>query len=203
MPPLVVPQAVLVRIVWGAAAAPTGVNVIGARKTGAVTVNQALADTLFAAFKTAFGTSGLANVVPTTLGLLQVGVRDISSPSLPEFMGAGAPQMGTQAAGKILPPQTALCITLRTALAGKSFRGRVFIGSLGDTALAASGAATSAAATAARDFVVALRTAMLTSSLELAVVSRKLQSTEVVPASGIQSRSDTFETIRGRSHPGI
>lgn len=203
MAPLVVPNAALVRLVWGSASSPLAVNVLGSRKVGAGAIDQATANTLSTAIKARFTASGYAALVPNTLGLISVGIRDISQPNLPEFVGAGGITLGTQAAGKVLPPQVSLCITLRTALAGKSFRGRVFLPVWGDSALAADGTAVAAATTAGVSFINGVSTDMVASGLNLAVVSRKQLAATVLVSGGVQSRNAVWETIRGRAVPGI
>lgn len=200
MAALVIPNTVLYRIIWTAGGVAYAVNILGGRKTS-MTVDQARADAVSAAFKSAFTSSGLAAVVHSTIALWNVGIRDISSPSLPEFLGSGAASNGTQAAGKLLPAQVAQVITLRTAKAGKSFRGRVYIPGFGDSALATDGTATSAATTAAKAFVDAVKTATETQGAPLAVVSRLTASNELVTST--QSRSSTWETVRGRAIAGI
>lgn len=199
MAALVIPNAVLVRLVWTSAAGGTPVNVIGFRKTGAVTVNQALADTVSATIKANFTSSGYAGFVTTSNGLVSVGVRDLSQPNLPEFIGAGAKVSGTQPAGKVLPSQVALCITLRTAKAGKSYRGRTYLPQWGDSALDAGGFVATAANTAGIAFMNENKTDLPANGLTMAVISRKTASFEDVTL--VQSRDQIWDTIRGRGAP--
>lgn len=199
MPPLVVPSAALIRLVWASGGTPYAVNVIGARKTVGL-IDQAVADQVATAVRSALTTSGLVAQIHTTVSLSQVGIRDISTPSNPEFIGAGTAVAGT-GTGKKLPPQVSACITLRTARAGKSFRGRFYTPGFSDVALAADGSIVSAASTAAATFVVLVRDGIAGLGLGLAIVSRKLLSTELVGT--IQSRDAVWDTIRGRATAGI
>lgn len=201
MPSLVVPNSALVKLVWGSATGNVSVNVIGYSKAAGFTIDQSVADAVKARIHTVFATSGLQPLIPTGLGLNTVSIRDISSPNLPEFTGAGARIAGTAAAGKILPPQVAVCVTLRTARAGKSYRGRVYLGSWHDSVLDASGAATAAATTAAQSFIDLIRQNAGNASLGLAIVSRKLLTN--TPVTLVQVRDATFDTIRGRAVPGV
>lgn len=201
MPALVITNAVLIRFIWGTAAAASAVNVIGARKGGTTTINQGLADRLSASIKTHFTASGYGALVPATLGLRTVGVRDLSGPNLPEFVGTGAITLGTATGGKILPPQLAAVVTLRTAKAGKSFRGRMYLGLWHDSALDASGSMTPAANSAVAGFAAGLPTILSGEGLTAAVVSRKLASLEDITSS--QVRDTQFETQRRRAIPGI
>lgn len=201
MPPLVIPASVLIRIIWSSGGSQYAVNVIGAVKTGSVTVNQALADGLFADAKTAHTSSGLAALQPTTVTLSSLGVRDISGPNLPEFMGAGVASAGTAAGGKMLPPQTALCVTIRTAKAGRSYRGRMYVPGWHDTALSSTGTATAGASTAAKGFADNFSVAIAGRSLSLAVLSRKHLESNL--ATTTQVRDTIWDTVRKRAVPGI
>jgi hypothetical protein len=201
MPPLVIPSGVLIRYIWTAGGSPFAVNVLGATKAGGTAVNQALADTLGAAVKSTFTSSGLAALMPTSVALSQVGVRDISQPSMPEFVSAGAAVAGTATGGKMLPPQIALCVTLRTNKAGRSFRGRQYIPGWHDTALSATGGATAAATAAAKAFYDGVAAPMAGAGLTIAVLSRKLFSAESVGS--FQVRDAVWDTIRKRAVPGI
>lgn len=201
MAQLVIPGAVLVRLVWGYGGAPTAVNVLGFRKIGGAAIDQTLANQVDAAIKAAHGTSGLKVLQFGAVELMSCAVRDISGPSLPEFVGSGAASAGTAPTGKQLPPQVALVVTLRTAKAGKSYRGRSYIPLWHDTALAAGGTATTAATTAAKAFIDGIDSGLTPLGLDLAVVSRKTLSHELVTLT--QVRDATWDTIRKRAVPGI
>lgn len=146
------------------------VNVIGMIVTGAPTFGQALADTIGSAVKSAF-TSQLATHIATNNGLVRVSIRDLRGDHLPEFRDTGATALGT-GVGDSLPSQTALCLTLRTAGSGKSFRGRVYLGGYTETVNSANGAASQAAATASIAFLQAIDTSLTSSGLRLAVLTR-------------------------------
>ena len=201
MAPPYVPQSVLVRLVWSTGGVDTAVNVLGALNPQNVAVGQALADTLSAAIKLAFTASGWASECHTTTSLARVGVRAYDQPGRPEYIGTGGPIPGSGVGTKLLPPQTALCVTLRTAEAGKSARGRVYLGGMADNALDISGAAVSTAGSSAAGFVQAVHTAFNSSQLQAAVLSRKQGIGRVVTSQ--QTRDLVFDTIRGRAKPGI
>jgi hypothetical protein len=199
--PLVIPNTVLCRVVWGYGGAPQAVNVFAFAKKDAAPVTQAKADAVDAAIKSAHTSSGLRALQVGAVQLLYAGLRDISAPSLPEFIGSGPAQGGTQAAGKHLPPQIALVITLRTANVGKSYRGRCFVPFFGDSALDAGGTATAAASTAAKSFVDTLNSGVDTTGYDLAVASRKLLQSNLVNAT--QVRDLVWDTIQKRAVAGI
>lgn len=201
MPALLIPNTVMVRLLW---ASPTHrpVNVLGALKTGTVTVNQALANTVGTAIKAAFTSSGQAAVVGTAVSLVNIGLRDISTINLAEFLDSGAAVPGT-ATGSLLPPQTALVSTLRTANAGRSYRGRVYLMGYVSTGMDALGASSVAARTAASNFVNAINTALQASAMQLAVMSRPNPATGKVGFSTavttVQMRDAIFDTQRRRA----
>lgn len=200
MAPLVVPSGALARLVWAKGGVPYAVNVIGLRKLAAGNLTQAQATAFAAAVLAAFTSSGQAAVVGTAVTLHQVALRDISEANLPEFIGVGAAVPGT-AAGNLLPPQIAACMTLRTAKAGKNYRGRVYLTGYTVGQVTATGDAVAAVGTAGVAFVNAIDTAAAQASCDLAVVSRELKLTELVTS--VQSRDAVFETIRGRAIAGI
>lgn len=200
MPPLVVPQAALVRLIWTLGGSPYAINVLGARKTGAATIDQTVANTLGAAIKGSFGSSGAAAKISTSVSLGTVALRDISGPNNPEFRDAGAAVAGS-AAGNVLPLQVAMCITLRTARAGKSFRGRMYVPGFTVASNTATGQVLGADATIIEGWVNALRGNFTSAGLTQAIVSRVQLLTE--PVTLAQSRDTVWETIRGRSIAGV
>lgn len=200
MPPLIVPNAALVRIVWSRAGLPYAINVLGFRKIGAITVDQSLADAVGGVVKAAFTSSALAGQISNEVTLASVGVRDISSGNLPEFVDSAAGVPGT-AASIMLPPQVALCCTLRTAQAGKSFRGRYYQPGYGVASNVAGGLAGSASRTTLEAFISALRTNLVANGLQMAVVSRLRAQTTDVTISLV--RDAQWDTIRGRATAGV
>lgn len=198
--PLVVPQAALVRLIWSLGGSPYAVNVIGARKTGAAVVDQSLANTVGAQVKALFTSSGLAAQISNQVTLGQVGIRDISSANNAEFLDEGGAAPGAHVAN-LMPPQVAYCVTLRTARAGKSFRGRVYLPGWSVSGASATGSAVSIVQSTAVAFVNGLRTGLPSNGLSLAIVSRLLSSTELVTL--VQGRDLIFDTIRGRATAGI
>lgn len=200
MPPLVVPSAALLRLVWNMGASPYAVNVIGARKTSPAAITQSQANSLGAAVGASFTSSGLAAQVHSGVSLTSVGIRDISAPSLPELVAAMAAVPGANA-GNMLPPQIAFCVTLRTALAGRSFRGRVYLPGFTVGGNTTSGGATATVSTACLAFVNGIDSAMAANGLDLAIVSRLRSTSELVTL--VQARDLTWDTIRGRATAGI
>lgn len=141
-----------------------------------------------------------ASVFPSGWSLENVNIKEnvfggIGSADQTETTVAGG-DAGHQA------PQVAVVVSWKTALSGKSFRGRTYLGPLDreiidESTAKIKGTAVSAIDTAAGD----LRTALVVSGFTLVVWSRKLNSFQAVT---LQSVGSTFDTMRSRrsSLPG-
>lgn len=192
---------VLCKIVWSSLGTPFAVNVIGATHPTPTSVNQAMANTVSAAIKSAFTSGTWAPFVASSFALETVSLRSVALDAQPEFIGTGAAAPGTAPGGVVLPPQVAICITLRTALAGQKFRGRVYLPATHVNNVTGQGAIAATCNTAAVGFVTAIQTALAGSGMTMAVLSRKLAAGN--PVTLIQARNTIFDTQRRRAQPGI
>jgi hypothetical protein len=176
----------------GVVANAGAINVLHAIATGGITVNQALANTLGAAIKSAW----TANMAPlcASANLTRVGIRDLRTANQAEYLDVGAlvPASGV---GDALPGQIAVCVTLRTAQAGKSFRGRVYLGGWSEAENDTTGNTVQAASTAAVNFISAVSSAMTASGLTLAVASRPAERYTVVKTTFHNDGTTTLRTI--------
>ena len=200
MPPLVVPQGALLRLIWTQGGVPAAVNVYGVINTGNVAITQTLTNTVGAAIKAAFTSSGQANQISATVSLSQVGLRDVRTANMPEFLDAGAAVPGVNA-GDLLPLNVSFCTTLRTARAGRSFRGRSFLWGYTETQSSATGTAVAGVLTTAVAWVNAIGTALSSNGLGLAVLSRS--TSQVTAVTSVQARDAVWDTMRKRAIPGI
>lgn len=206
MAQLVVANAAQLRLIWALSGQLYALNVLGVVNSGAVAITQALANTLGTAIKAALTSSGHGATVSNVVGLASVGIRDIRSANTAEFLDTGAATMGTNVSD-LLPPQTALVVTLRTAQAGRSFRGRVYLPGFGESANSTTGTITST--TFCVDFVAAIQAALVSSSLNLGVLSRPREAPLspsagfVTPVTSIVARDAVWDTQRRRAVPGI
>lgn len=198
MPKLVVANAAQLRLIWGLNTNVfAAINVLGVSKPAGITITQTLANTIGAAVRAALSSSGLAAELHTATSLNKVGLRDISAPNLTEFFDTGAAVPGT-ATGDVLPRQTALVVTLRTAKAGASFRGRVYIGGFSELAnqTGANAAPTTTAACGA--FVSAVKAALVTNGMDLGIVARPSEArVETVTV----THPDGTTSSKTKSHP--
>jgi len=205
MPSLVVANAGQLRLIWAWSGQLYALNVLGVVNSGSVAITQALANSVGAAIKTGFTSSGYAGSASTTVSLANVGIRDLRTEGQPEFVDSGAAVDGT-AAGGILPPQTALCITLRTARVGQSYRGRVYLPGYDESVntlgvLQGTGGGVG--------FVTAIQAALVAASLNLGVLSRPGTLVSgpsvgfITPVTSIVLRDAVWDTQRRRAIPGI
>lgn len=200
MPALVIPNAALLRLVWTLSGVDTAVNVLGVVNTAHNPITQTLANLLDNAIKSRMSSTNLRSDLSTTVALRTVGIRDINVASQPEYLGVNAAQAGL-AAGVLLPSNVAYCVTLRTALAGKRYRGRYYQWGFTVNANAAGGipGGTIIADTVA--FVNGINTDLVSNGLKLGVISRRgLFITDVVTAT---NRNTGWSTQRRRLIPGI
>jgi hypothetical protein len=197
-----------VRIIWNKSGLPAAVNVMHFRYPPGKAINQALADSLHSRAVTALTGSTLSTHLATIVTLGHVNIRDLNTANQVEFVSAGTNTPGT-AVGDPLPGATSCVITLRTALAGKSFRGRFYGYGYAESENDTTGNATAAACTATRDFVQQFAAAAQTGeSLTACIVSRFSKkdlrptpiSTDVI---SYESRNTQWETQRRRNKPGI
>jgi hypothetical protein len=208
MAQLVVPNAGQMRLIWALGGQLYALNVLGVVNSTAVNITQALTNTIGAAIKTAFTSSAHAASISTTVTLANVGLRDIRTANQAEFLDSGAAVAGTQAL-ELLPPQTALCITLRTASAGPRFRGRVYLPGFTEGDNVAGGITNSATSTPAVAFVAAIQAALVAQSLNLGVIHRPTADPLPVSAgfittvTSIVCRDLIWDTQRRRAVPGI
>lgn len=207
MPQLVVPNAAQMRLIWSLSGQLYALNVLGVVNAGSVAITQALTNTIGAAIKTSFTSSTHGAAVSTLVSLANVGLRDIRSANTAEFIDTGGAVAGTATGGDLLPPQTALCITLRTAQAGRSFRGRVYLPGYTELSNIVTGTINNPAP--AVTFITGIKSALTANGLDLGVLSRPAP-TAVPPRFGfitvvtsIVARDSVWDTQRRRAVPGI
>lgn len=133
-------------------------------------INQALANTLMTAISASFTSSGLAPLIGTTVSLQSVSIRSLNAANQPEFVSNVAPVSGG-ATGDLLPLSVAACVTVRTTLSGKSFRGRMYITGFNEAQNDATGRILTAANTAAQTFVNGISVNLAASGISFAVLS--------------------------------
>jgi len=171
MPQLVIQNGAQLRLIWTIGTTGQMVNVIGLfTLTGAV-VTQAIATQIGTAVKTGVTASGLITHLHPSVSLVNVGLRDLRSGGLPEFLDTAAIVTGT-GTGDPLPRGTALVQTLRTAQAGARYRGRIFWGGFTEADNDTAGNASSALSTAIQSMLGSIANAVTPAQFNIGVLSR-------------------------------
>lgn len=199
MPALVVSGAAVVTVRWSHLGVPM-FNVMGALVAGATSITQGLANTLDAAIKAAYGTT-LSTHQGGSTALVSVGLRDIRTANQAEFIGTGAFAAGT-GPGDILPRQNAVCVTLRTALSGQRFRGRVYLGGFTETDNDSTGSIGATLSTASVNFVTAISTSLSTNGLTLGVLSRPAERQTIVTTTFHGDGTSSVDTVTREARGG-
>jgi len=169
--PIIIPNGVLVRLVWTLGGSTQMINVLGGQVSGAFVNSQAIANSLGTAVKSGLASSGWGAKLATTTILQNVGIRDMRTANNAEYLDQGATAAGT-GTGDALPPGTSFVVSLRTAKAGPSYRGRVFLGGITEAWNIANGTADPTIGTVGVAFVTMLQTSFNAQAITLAVASR-------------------------------
>jgi hypothetical protein len=169
--------------------------------TAAGPLNPNIAETIWAAFKTATNVASYQQF-HTAFSFLGVGVTDLRSPNNPEIESTSAAAPGT-GVGLPMPDQVACCVTLRTALTGRSFRGRQFIFGWIDTQSDANGLINDTAAATAQAIVANMQTGIAAAGAQLAIRSAALPERPskpggTLPAKGYSITPVTAIVVRDR-----
>lgn len=206
MAQLVVPNAAQLRVIYSLSGTLYALNVYGVVNSGSISITQALTNTIGTAIKSAFTSSGQGATINAAVSLANIGLRDLRTPAQTEYIDTGAAVAGT-GTGDLLPLQTALCITLRTAFAGQRFRGRTYLCGYGEVNNTATG--TINATNVAVAWITAIKTALVANSLDLGVIHRPTEaplpvtSGFITPVTAIVARDAVWDTQRRRAVPGI
>jgi hypothetical protein len=208
--PLVLANAVVVRLHWAFNGVPA-FNVLGGLVGGGYVNSQSHANGLGTAILGDLATSGLGPLLATSTQLFAVGIRDVRVANQAEYISVEAPVAGT-GSGDALPNQLAGVVTLRTALAGKSFRGRVYFSGAIEDENTSDGRIAGELNTALVDFMTAVQTDMATQGITLAVLSRprfanlpppldvQTYAGAITTVIGIVTRDDEWDSQRRRKH---
>jgi hypothetical protein len=123
-------------------------NVLHGTASPSFTPTTAVADALLSALTTGSAWTGYAAELHPTTNLFAISLRDRRSANSALVDSNSGNHPGT-ATGEALPNETALCVTLRTALSGPGQRGRAYLPGFAAVALSPGNLVSSAAMTAA------------------------------------------------------
>jgi hypothetical protein len=209
----VVPNCVQVRLNWTLPNGKIVRNVLHGRVAGGFTATAVIAEAVRAAIIASASWTAYKVYVNAASSLTSVDLRDMRTLNQALQQSTGGATAGTGAAVS-LPPATALCVTLRTALAGQANRGRVYLPGIDSAAdVSATGAILAAANTAATNFVTAVQTAMTASGLTMCIQQppriaytgaktgtlHPARAAATVDVTSISTRSTTFRSQRRRA----
>ena len=203
MPSIVLNNTVQVRVTWNLSGVPFAVNVLhGIRDDPISAIDAAKAQNLADALVTRFTgmSAGAKSAMNSNVTLGSVGLRDLNTPNNPEHIAAPAPTFTFAGASELLPLNVAACVTLRTAKAGASYRGRVYLTGFGEGSSTA-GNMSAAAQAGATEIVTAMSAALDDVGLTMSVGSRALGLSTAVTT--ILCRDSRWDTQRRRITPGI
>lgn len=124
--PVVIPQCAQIVLDWSLPNGKLAHNVWTGRYTGAFAGSAAQANAIFGALGTSASFAGLQPLLSTATGFSGVTIRDVNTPNQP-LISSTNPGAGGSGAGVPLPSEMAVCVTLRTALAGRANRGRTYL----------------------------------------------------------------------------
>lgn len=172
--------------------------------------DQTLANALFTGISSVFGTSGLGPLLSDLAILESITIRDLHVANSAPITSTGTP-VGGGGTGDMLPLNTAAVVTLRTAFAGKSFRGRSYITGFTEAVNDVNGRISTAANTAAVAFVQGIVGQLTLHGMGMAVLSFP-RDAKTIPAktrpafagmgntvTGLQARTTKWNSQRRRT----
>jgi hypothetical protein len=168
--PKIIPSCVEVVLNWGLTDLKIGHNVLHAGVGAAFSPTAAEAQSVFAALTTGSAWTGLAAVLATDTALLSVTLRDLRTANQPLVSSTGAAVAGT-GAGIALPNETAVCVTLRTPLGGRSGRGRMYLPGFTVAAVGAGNIITPAVTAAVTTWVATIPAALTAGGMSSWVIA--------------------------------
>lgn len=168
--PIIFPDTV--QVVWNWSLGGRTANIVThARISSGQAVNTTLATAIFTALKNSLTGSGLAPVMSATTNFTGIQLRDLRDAGFPLVGSTGAALPGTGAGG-LMPKSVAAVLTVRTARAGKRFRGRMYFPGFDEVANDPTGIMSAPTKTALDAVAAGLPGAYTTGGVTLAVFSR-------------------------------
>lgn len=195
MAQLVIPNAAILTLRWSGLTR-TWRNVIGVQGISTLPViDQALANTLHTEIMAAANIPALMALMSDNTIFEGIVIRDISGPNRAEYVSTGTPLAGGDATDP-LPLNVAACVTVRTAFAGRSFRGRVYFSGWAESQNDANGRAVAGVGTAATNALISINSVLAGHGMTVAVLSRP-RDAKVIPAVTITAKGGTSAPVTG------
>ena len=196
------PNTIKVLLHWNYSTRPQ-LNVLHGMYTASGPLSPNIAETIFAAAKANWNAAGnYGSLCGSQMVFTGVGVIDLRSAANPEIPSTSAASPGT-GTSSLLPPQNSIVVTERTALTGRSHRGRVYLFGWDTFQVNQDGTIADTAAAAAKSFVDAVNTAMTAQGAPLAILSpalpeRPAHDGTMLPAKPFEITPVTSTVVRDR-----
>lgn len=181
--PVIVPQCAQIVFKWVLDGGRSARNVLYGRYTGAFAGTPAQALAISNALSTGAAFTALRAVLASTTAFWGVSIRDVNTKFQPEIVPTFSGINGT-GTGAALPNEVAACVTVRTALAGKQNRGRVFLPGFESGQLAAGNIIGPAAVTAINNWAATWTSAFAASGYTF-VIGQKHRVAYTSPKTGV------------------
>jgi hypothetical protein len=121
----VIPNCIQVVLNWSLEDGKLAHNVLHGRVTGSFTPTAPIAQAIFAGLSSGANWTPIASALAATTLFTGVSLRDLRVANMPLVSSTGAAVPGSSAT-EALPNEVAAVVTLRTAFAGRSARGRIY-----------------------------------------------------------------------------
>lgn len=211
--PAIIPAAVEFDLTWNLSSGKQVKNVLHGSVAGGFAATAAVAQAIYAAIIGSASWTAWAAFLSNTSQLANVQLRDMRTANQPWVLSTGAATPGTSVSAA-LPPGVSLVISERTALAGRGYRGRIYLPGLAANALVVgTGAASAAANTAAVNFINAVSAAMTANGVTLAIANPAraayagrrgraipARAAGIVPVTSVLARLTALTSQRRRSY---
>lgn len=192
--PLVIPGCVEVVLRWAMANSRFATNVLHAENSFSVGVNEGLCNAIFDFIAADARWTAYALCLNSGTGLQQVKIRNLDVALAPQFESTSTQIIGTGTAGTV-PESVALVVTLKSAVAGRTGRGRTYLTGFDTDFVDGNGHATSGLTAAATDFMKCVSDALVASSLDLCVAHRE-HDEYTSPSTGLTVLASPASTAR-------
>lgn len=195
-------------LVWALSGVEYAVNVLHYDVGGLGTITQAHATDFADEAEAAFIAAGSwQDIAGTTISLARATLRDLRTANRPEFSETIG--VAGSASGDPLPLASSVVVTLRTALAGRSYRGRVYLPGATEANNTSTGTISTAAQLAADDFITRLDAVTLQGTecvlaIRSAIADKEARDPAIVtPVTSHTVRDAVWDVQRRRGYPGI
>jgi hypothetical protein len=211
--PVIIPNCIEVDLIWNLPSGKQVKNVLHGQVAAGFTATAAIAQAVYASLIGSGSWTAYAAYLSNAGSLAAVALRDLRSANMPVVQSTGGATAGTSVSAA-LPPGVSLPITLRTASAGRGFRGRVYLpGLAANGVVTGTGAIVAATNTAAVNFITALQTALTASAITHSIAQPARQAytgrkgraiparaANVVNVTSVVARLTAFTSQRRRSY---